>query len=114
VGGVVGGVVGGQLGSNGTTVIPFGAGMELPRLLVKTEPVYSREAAAMHVSGIALVKCIINLDGSLTDCRIVKGLPYMDQAILESLRTWKYTPVMYQGHPQRVEKTLQSHVVPSG
>ena len=114
VGGVVGGIVGGQLGSTGATVIPFGAGMEKPQILVKTPPTYTREAAAMQVSGVALVKCIINLDGSLTDCRIMKGLPYMDKQILESLRSWKYTPVMYQGHPQRVEMIIPYRVSSSG
>jgi periplasmic protein TonB len=109
-GGVVGGVPGGVVGGTGTEVIPFGAGMERPTLMAKPSLTYSKEAMAMKVGGLALAKCIINLDGSLTQCKITKSLPYMDQQILESLRSWKYTPVMYQGHPQRVEMIVQIRV----
>ena len=38
----------------------------------------------MHVSGVALLKCVINLDGTLSDCRIMKGLPYMEPQLLEA------------------------------
>jgi protein TonB len=98
---VPGGVVGGT--GSGTDVIPFGAGMQKPTILTTPQVTYSKEALAMKVGGVSLVKCIINLDGSLTECKIMKGLPYMDQQILEMLKSWKVTPVMYQGHPQRVE-----------
>jgi protein TonB len=67
---------------------------------------YSKEAFAMHSGGLALVNCVINQDGSLSDCKIVKGVPYMDQQILEMLRIARYTPVMWQGHLQRVQVTL--------
>ena len=120
VGGTVGGVVGGTLGGvvggtgNGTQVIPFGAGMQRPTLLKPPEVRYSKEALAMRIGGLALVKCVINLDGTLSDCRIVKGLPYMDAQILEAVRSSRYTPVMFQGHPQRVEMSIPFRVPTPG
>jgi protein TonB len=84
--------------------------MQKPTLLVSPSVTYSKEAMAMKVGGVALVKCVINLDGALTECKIIKGLPYMDQQILESVRSWKYTPVTYQGHPQRVEMIIPFRV----
>jgi protein TonB len=111
-GGVVGGVPGGVVGGtgSGTEVIPFGAGMEKPKLMTTPSLTYSKEAMAMKVGGLALAKCIINLDGTLTDCKITKSLPYMDQQILEMLRSYKYTPVTFQGHPQRVEMIIPVRV----
>src|SRR5260370_12419523 len=111
-GGVVGGVPGGVVGGTGTgtEVIPFGAGMQKPTLLTTPAVIYSKESMAMKVGGVALVECAVNLDGTLTDCKIMNGLPYMDQQILESLRSWKYTPVTYQGHPQRVEMIIPFRV----
>jgi TonB family protein len=66
------------------------------------------------VSGVALVKCTINLDGTLTDCHLTKGLPYMDEQILQSMKSMRFTPVMYQGHPQRVEMTIPLRVASPG
>jgi protein TonB len=106
VGGTVGGVVGGTVGGTGTQVIPFGAGMVKPVQLHGPDIEASKEARAMHVSGVALLKCVVNLDGSVTDCRITKGLPYMDQQILQGVRSMRFSPVMFQGHPQRVEMVI--------
>ena len=55
---------------------------------------------------MALVKCVITTDGSLTNCRIIKGLPFLDKAILEVLPYWKFTPVMFQGRPVSVEYVI--------
>ena len=54
-----------------------------------------------------LARCTITVTGSLTDCRIIKGLPFLDQAVLSTLAGQKYTPVMYQGHAQSVFYTLK-------
>jgi protein TonB len=88
--------------------------MDPPKILVKTQPTYSKEAFAMKIGGVALAKCIIELDGSLSNCRLTKGLQYMDQQILEMLKSWRYSPVMYQGHPQRVEMVIPVRVATPG
>jgi protein TonB len=115
-GGVPGGVVGGTVGGvpNGTgnanQVIPFGAGMQAPTLVRPPEIVPSKQALAMRIGGVALAKCVINLDGTLTDCRLIKSLPYMDEQLLQAARSMRYTPVIYQGHPQRVEMIVHIRV----
>lgn len=114
VGGTVGGTLGGTLGNPLTptsSVLPFGPGMNRPSLLSQTSPKYSREAAAAKVSGLMLVKCVITLSGSLRNCRIVKGLPFMDQAVLAALSTWQYSPIVYQGHPVSVEYVIPVRLV---
>jgi periplasmic protein TonB len=114
VGGTVGGVVGGTVGGTGTQVIPFGAGMVKPEMLQKPDIRWSKEAFAMHIGGVALLKCTINLDGTVSDCKITKGLPYMDQQILEAVKTMRYSPIMYQGHPQRVEMVIPLRIPSPG
>lgn len=106
VGGTVGGVVGGTVGGTGTQVLPFGAGMVRPVMVKKPDIVFSREALAMHVSGVVLLNCVIETDGAVSDCKLTKGLPYMDRQLLEAARGIRYTPTMYQGHPQRISMTI--------
>jgi protein TonB len=95
---------------SGDEAIEIRAGMVAPRLVAKTEVTYSAKAWAMKIGGVALARCTIELDGTLSDCRITRPLPYMDDAILEALRAWRYTPVFYQGHPQRVIMTIPIRV----
>lgn len=108
-GGVVGGVVGGTLGST----VPFGVGMVRPTWKTNPAPIWSREAAAIKVQGTALVKCVVNLEGRLQNCRIVKGLPFMDQSIVETLtKEWQTNgPIMYQGRPAFVDYVIPVHIV---
>jgi protein TonB len=108
VGGTVGGVVGGT--GNGNEVIPFGAGMVKPAVVRPPEITYSKEALAMKVGGVALVTCVVNLDGSLADCQVIKSLQYLDAQILQAARSMRFSPVMYQGHPQRVKMTIPIRV----
>jgi protein TonB len=115
VGGTVGGQLGGQLGGTGTQVVPFGAGMQRPTVVTPPDIRFSREAKAAGVTGgVALLKCIINTDGTLSDCHLAKGLPYMDQQILEGVRSMRWSPVMYQGHPQRVMMTFPLRITSPG
>jgi protein TonB len=101
-GGVVGGVLGGVVGGTGS--IPFGEGMTRPEALPgqSASPDYTREALEAHVEGLVIVKCIINTDGRLTNCQMIKPLPHMDAAILDWLANRRYSPVTYQGKPVKV------------
>jgi len=92
---------------NELTVMPFTDGMTRPKLLEMVEPVYTREARDANVKGLFLAKCVITSAGSLQKCRVVKGLPMMDQAVLSALARWRYTPVIYQGKPVAVDYVIQ-------
>jgi protein TonB len=106
IGGVLGGQVGGTVGGGGTTVIPFGAGMNRPSRIGGPEIQYSREAREAKVEGTALVKCVITPSGSLSGCTLVKSLPFMDQAIMSAVTQWKMTPVVFNGQPVSVSYTI--------
>jgi protein TonB len=84
-------------------VIRLGPGIEKPTLVSKAPLTWTREAFEHNIGGIALVRCIIELDGSVSHCRMRKRLPNMDEAILSSVSKWRYTPVLFKGRPQRVE-----------
>lgn len=120
-GGVKEGVAGGAHGGvpNGTpggapggaappqnVVIPFGPGMTRPSRIAGRDPQYTREALTARVEGVAIAKCVIKVDGTLTRCRMVKSLPHMDREILAAVSTQRFTPVMFQGRPTSVEYTF--------
>jgi protein TonB len=83
-------------------VLPFGEGMSPPRLIEGPEPVYTREAREAKVQGTMLVRCVITTAGSLSQCRVIKPLPLLEQPVLEALARRRYTPVTFQGRPVNV------------
>ncbi|WP_394821964.1 energy transducer TonB [Pendulispora albinea] len=95
-----------------TTAIPFGAGMVRPTLTAGEEqPQLSREALEAKVEGLVIAKCTITTEGTVTNCKLIKTLPFMDEAIKNNLMARKYTPVMFQGHPVSVEYTFTFRIV---
>ena len=106
VGGVVGGVVGGTVGGTGNSAIPFGEGMTRPQLIAGGPPEYTAEARAARVEGKVIVRCTITVTGEMHDCKIIKGVPILNEIVLATLRANRYTPVMFQGRPQAVQYLL--------
>jgi protein TonB len=81
-------------------VVPFVSGnMTPPQLLSGASLQYTREALEAHVEGILIARCVITREGDVESCRIIKGQPHMNEAVLSSLETRRYTPVMYGGKP---------------
>jgi len=84
-------------------VVPFGEGMTRPVLMQPGRPItYTREAIAARVEGVSIVRCVITAEGSVERCKVIKPLPFMDEAVLEHLQSQKFQPVSYQGHPVSV------------
>ena len=122
IGGTRGGKLGGTIGGTGTAissapavpttppptnqVLPFGEGMNRPQLVSGPEPLFPREAREAKVEGTLLARCVITTEGALTSCRIIKGLPFLDQPVLDALAQRRYTPVSFQGRPVAVEYVI--------
>jgi protein TonB len=92
--------------SGDTTVLPFMDGMKRPSLVKQTEIEWTREARNANVTSLFLLKCVIQTDGSLERCKVVKGSPLMDQQVLAAVSKWRYTPVIYQGKAVPVEYVI--------
>lgn len=94
------------------TVLPFGDGMSPPALESEGSPIrYTREALAAKVEGVMIAKCLISTTGSVQNCRVIKPVPLMQQAVLDSLTSRKYSPITYQGHPVAVDYVFTIRLV---
>src|SRR5262249_45132857 len=107
-GGTVGGVEGGAASPPpGVTTMQFSTtDMVPPKLIAGRQPSYTVYAKEACVEGRVIARCTLTEDGVLVDCRIVKGLPFLDKEVLDALATHRYTPVLYKGKPQRVYYTF--------
>ncbi|WNG40925.1 TonB family protein [Archangium violaceum] len=96
-----------SLGATPSQPVPFEpGGMTRPQRVSGREPQLTAEARAERVRGTALVRCVVTREGQVTNCRLLNGLPHMEQELLEALSTWRVTPVMAQGKPIDVDYTF--------
>lgn len=84
----------------GEEVVPFVSGNMTPPHLLSGAPLqYTREALEARVEGLLIARCVITREGDVEGCRIIKGQPHMNEAVLSALETRRYSPVTYQGRP---------------
>jgi eukaryotic-like serine/threonine-protein kinase len=94
-------------------LVPFGEGMSRPVLIERGKPVsYTHEALEARIEGTMIVRCTITIDGHVERCVPLKTLPFLEQAVLESLYSSRYSPVTYQGKPVSVGYTFSIKLVP--
>jgi TonB family protein len=78
-------------------------GMKRPVRIAGADPTYTPEALRARIEGKVLTKCTITTSGTLRNCRIIKGLPHLDRAVLKAISAQRYTPVLFEGRPTAVE-----------
>jgi len=74
------------------TLQPLGGQTKAPELLVSSAPIYPTMARQAHVEGQVTIEAVIDTNGKLTNMTVASGPPLLQQAAIDSLRTWKYQP----------------------
>jgi protein TonB len=68
-------------------------------------PVWPEAAQQANVRGTVLVEFTITTEGSVTDARILRGIPLLNEAALDCVRQWRYDPVLLDGRPMPMHIT---------
>lgn len=110
-GGVVGGVVGGVTGGApappaARAPVEFNTTMTPPQVLAGPPLEYTQQALEREVEGTMLVKCIVRVDGTVHDCRVLKSVPFMDRAVVNVLERRRYKPATQGGQALDVDYTF--------
>ena len=88
---------------------PVRVGFSGVRTPVKTshvDPVYPPIAQAARVQGIVILEATISEAGQVTNARILRSVPLLDQAALDAVRQWQFTPTLLNGVPVPVIMTV--------
>jgi protein TonB len=63
-------------------------------------------AQSARVSGVVTIEATIGPDGKVIDAKVVRSVPLLDQAALDAVRQWEYTPTLLNGVPVPVLITV--------
>jgi TonB family protein len=55
-------------------------------------PPYPETAKQLHLTGVVKVQVVIAPDGHIKETNVVGGHPVLVSSVLETLKTWKYSP----------------------
>lgn len=77
-----------------------------PRKIGDVRPVYPEIARAAHLEGTVIMEAVLDTTGRVTQLRVIQSAPMFDQAALDAVRQWRYTPSLYGGRPVSVLMTI--------
>jgi len=99
----------------GTADLPPGSDgpNQEPDLVKRVEPVYPEAARRAGTAGIVQMRLAIDEEGKVSQVKIVKGHPQLDQAAIEAVRQWMYRPAILDGKPISWETTITLTFDPS-
>jgi TonB family protein len=60
------------------------------RLLNEVVPTYPKIAQAARVSGIVIIEATIGPRGRVSEARVTRSVPFLDQAALDAVRRWEF------------------------
>jgi len=85
-------------------VYQVGGGVTPPRRFGNA--VYPQEAQAAGIDGIVVAEITVNESGIVTDARVLKSNPVLDDAALRAVREWRYDPTIVDGKAVPVKMTV--------
>jgi TonB family protein len=88
------------------TAVEFEEHMTAPEMLSGPAPEYTPEAIERGVEGSMQIRCVVTAEGQVRACKVVKGLPFMNAAVIGALERRKYKPAAAQGKPVDVYYTF--------
>lgn len=97
VGGTFGGTIGGVIGGTGDS--PVMDYDQPPRLLKQTRPVYPQEAFIKKIEGIVTLEVVIGIDGRVGRVKVVRSIPQLDAAAIQTVHQWLFSPAIKGGRP---------------
>ena len=77
-----------------------------PKLMHAVEPIpHPEEALRDSLEGKVFLKFIVNVDGSVSDVRVLRGLGVFHQAAIDAISQFRYIPAEHNGKPVAVWMT---------
>ena len=58
------------------------------------------------VQGVVILECTISPQGRVSDVKILRGIPLLNEAALTAVKQWVYSPTLLNGVPVPVIMTV--------
>jgi protein TonB len=87
-------------------VRPGFQGVRTPVKTHNVDPVYPPIAQSARIQGIVIIEATISEQGRVVNARILRSVPLLDQAAVDAVRQWEFTPTQLNGVPVPVIMTV--------
>jgi protein TonB len=100
--------------AGGSAPLRVGGDIAEPKKIVDARPVYPQAAQDAKISGVVIMEVVIDTTGGVRDAKVLRSVPMLDQAALDAVKRWRFTPTLLNGAPQEVIMTVTMNFTFSG
>jgi protein TonB len=86
--------------------VRVGGGIRPPAKTRDAVPVYPTIAQAARVEGTVILEALLDERGRVQNLKVLRSYPLLDQAAIDAVRQWEYTPTLLNGVPVSVIMTV--------
>lgn len=81
-------------------------GMKAPYKIVDVAPEYPAVAQRAHVEGVVILEAVIDAQGRVASVRVLRSIVLLDEAALDAVKQWRFTPALLNAEPVPVVMTV--------
>ena len=74
-----------------------GGEIKAPIKVRNVSPVYPQDAQDAKVQGVVILEARIEPDGTVSRARVLRSIPMLDEAAVDAVRQWVFTPTLMNG-----------------
>jgi protein TonB len=86
--------------------VRVGSGIKPPTKIRDVPPIYPPVAQSARVQGVVILEVTIGTTGLVQDARILRSIPLLDQAAIDAVEQWQFTPTLVNGQTVPVIMTV--------
>jgi protein TonB len=83
-----------------------GGQIKQPTKVKHVNPQYPPIAQSARVQGVVIIEAVIGPNGKVQDARVLRSIPLLDQAALDAVKQWEFTPTLLNNVPVPVIMTV--------
>lgn len=83
-----------------------GGSIRAPRKVRDVAPVYPPLALAARKEGLVVLEAEIGEDGRVRHVRVLRSVTLLDEAAIDAVRDWEFTPTLLNGQPVPIVMTV--------
>jgi protein TonB len=84
----------------------MGGDIRPPAKLIDVRPVYPVAAKDAGIQGVVIIEATVGKDGKVKYARVLRSIPELDQAALDAVNQWEFSPTAVNGELKNVIMTV--------
>ena len=86
--------------------VRIGGAIKPPTKTKDVRPVYPPIAQSSHLQGVVILEAVVGSDGRVNRVAVLRSIPLLDQAAMDAVKDWEFTPTLLNGTPVPVLMTV--------